>query len=381
MFQLKLSSTDLTHGTIALTWCLDQEVLKELAERKIVNPQVVISISPEGSYNKYKEQRFIVPLKDLMTYVSFNCKGKNNIFGFISSLYDEKETKNRYFDKGNYSYSEDIISYYNDEYSSILISKYENQNDIRSKQYKFISTLLSVEVPENSFAKEPFDKKWINYYLKSKANNQCDFRKKRFFGYLIQPIIMIGDLLLRLFMIVLALSIGARNFSFKYLNPLEYVLSNTGMLFKGGSIFISNNKSEKMSDFAVVNIWRKAKYIFFMPLILIPLILALIYSAPLVFGLLCFLIILFLTLTIGELFVGSSQLGRRWIKSLYFNWCRFLSIDMKEQDLWYLNQDEIDLVVCSDKDPLNYNSIPQKKKTVRLQYLNLKSKVCKPFSK
>jgi hypothetical protein len=52
------------------------------------------------------------------------------------------------------------------------------------------------------------------------------------------------------------------------------------------------------------------------------------------------------------------------------------------KEVWYLNQKEIDLLTCdASKKPLDFKSLPSRKKTIRLYYQDLKSKVCKPFSR
>ena len=49
--------------------------------------------------------------------------------------------------------------------------------------------------------------------------------------------------------------------------------------------------------------------------------------------------------------------------------------------IWYLEQENTDLLVCSpDKKITSINDLPSNKKTIYLRFQDLKSKVCRPFS-
>ena len=84
MFQLQVASTDVSNGNLAVAWCVDQQVLKSLADDGITDPQVVIVTAPTEHYHITKEYRKVVPLKDLMTYIEFKASGANKIWAFVS---------------------------------------------------------------------------------------------------------------------------------------------------------------------------------------------------------------------------------------------------------------------------------------------------------
>ena len=74
MLELQITDNDVSTGSVQISWCVDAEVLKELADKKVKEPQLVIVVAPEGdNYDLRKEMRKVVPLKDLMTYMEFRA--------------------------------------------------------------------------------------------------------------------------------------------------------------------------------------------------------------------------------------------------------------------------------------------------------------------
>jgi hypothetical protein len=50
-------------------------------------------------------------------------------------------------------------------------------------------------------------------------------------------------------------------------------------------------------------------------------------------------------------------------------------------ELWYMDKEEMDTLVCdANKKPLNISDLPVKHRTIKLRFLDLKSRVCRPFS-
>jgi hypothetical protein len=48
---------------------------------------------------------------------------------------------------------------------------------------------------------------------------------------------------------------------------------------------------------------------------------------------------------------------------------------------WYMEKDEMELIMCSNPNkPKSFKDLPAKKKVFRLYFQDLKSKVCRPFS-
>ena len=378
MFQLQVADADVTNGTIAVSWCLDHELLKDLADQKITDPQVVICVAPVDNYHLNKEYRKVVPLKDLMTYIEFRTSGKVKIWGLISQL-SPRKARAKYLEKSDGEFITNILGYDGDKYSSGLLNNedYEAQD---SKEYKWLSQPLSVVVPKAVFAKEPpsWEKKWVNHYFRDKVVDQCEFRRRRLFAYVLQPWILLGNLFLRLLITLFAGLALAKGFTLKYLyHPLMYSLKDTFDIFEDGSLAIRHlPEDDKGIDkfpkpgYFVRSFWTVP----LMPLIWLPMLLMFIYGK---FGQLFVLSFSLIVVSLIILLVAVLANHAKAFKAFFARVWNSLTVS---DELWYLDQKEAGLITCSDKGPLTYDGLPAHRKTVRLRVQNLKSKVCKPFS-
>lgn len=389
MFQLQISDLDATSGSIPVSWCLDEETIKLLADRGCADPQVVICVTPcniEGDLNRYhcsKEYRKVAPLKDLLTYIEFRSSGPCKIWGFISSKRKSDVTSD-YLDRYKGQYQSNIINFDGDAYSYNLLEG-ETPQAISSKEYRFLSKPIDVDVPEGVFASEPADweKDWVNHFFNNKVVDQCDFRRRRLFAYGVQPFIMSLNMFVRLFWLMVGCLFLLRGTSLKYiLHPLTYDMRDCIDTMVGGSILY--RPIEEYSDVVPtpLDLIRMFGLLFLSPVILIP-ILFFIYigniETAIAFG------SIFLGLGVMALIVSALINYRGAAGNLFRSFLSWLSHPVlrkdKDEELWYLNQEEIKLITCSkDTKPLTYNTIPAKHKTIKLRFQNLKSKVCKPFS-
>ncbi len=172
MLELKVADSDVTGGNIAVSWCVDHELIKQLADSGIADPQLVICVAPASlkGYSQYKEVRKVVSLNDLMTYIDFRVPGENNIWAFISTD-SKRDTKNFFLKRSNSLFETDVLSY-------------DGQELFRGKDF-LKAAPLSVMVPNEVFAKEPaqWEKDWVNHLFRSKPIDQCHFRRRRLFAY------------------------------------------------------------------------------------------------------------------------------------------------------------------------------------------------------
>lgn len=382
MFELKIADLDASSGTVPVSWCVDHETLKLLSDRNVEDPQVVIVVSPTGSsYHSSKEYRKVVPLKDLITYIEFRSSGTNKVWGFIS-LRPLKDANNRYLTRDYGDFKTDILSYDGNDWS-ITFQPHYNPNNVLLN-----STPLTVEVPKQCFAKEPWawEKAWVNAFFRTKCIDQCDFRRRRIFAYTIQPILMFFNIMVRLLILLVSAAVGARNCSIQpVIHPFRYSIGDAQEIISGGSIFIRQLPEDSKSHWDPDSVRSGLSYLFrsfyllpLMPIVSIPLVLLTVYhhwmvllliGAAVIGGLIIFSIVTaILTGTFG---LFGKQIYQK------------LSALNKDEDsnLWYMQRNEMDLLVCNtSKKPLTLASLPSNKKTMRLRFLDLKAKVCKPFS-
>ena len=379
MFELQVADNDVTGGSIAVSWCTDPEFLKQLAERDIRDPQLVICVAPSGgNYSIRKEVRKVVPLSDLMTYVEFRVPGKNKIWAFVTTR-DKKEARNKYLARSSGQFDTDILDMDGGEFA--YNSSYLDNQVLRA-------TPVEVYVPEDCFAPEPADweKAWVNHLFTSKVPDQCAFRKRRLFAYTVQVVIMLLNMMLRVILYVPALLIGAKKTTTDVLfHPLQTSLGDGLNMWGGGTIFVRTWKGDPGFETTVesdITRWEFTKYMVrkfwslpFMPIIFIPLLLLIlahnwfalgITAGAIVGVVLVFAIIWFFAEGIARKTFDSLQ---DWVDGLF-----------QKKEMWYLDQDEMELLMCGKGNAKTFSQLPAKKKTLSLRFSNLKAKVCRPFS-
>ena len=369
MFELHIQDTDVTAGAVPITWCIDKETLKTL--KGMNEPLVVISIVPvvdaETNHGSLRtEQRYVVPLRDAMTYVSFKKPGPNRIFGFIDVTCGRGQAEKKYFERYDKRFDLNIVNFNGD-----AVARHINE----TVPSDFICPPVNVDVPDLAFAKEPseFERAWVCWLIPDKGTDQCAFRRRKMFAYTIQVIIMLAKLISIMVFTLVAALIGSRGTSLKYLfHPLTYDVSGSADgLFSGGTIFFREIAKPDDGASNISAVWWLIKSVWslpFMPPIATALwmithfhkwpVIGLTFLGMAVFsGLLLLALSLALSGAIGE-FVNH------W-------WDRFINGGETWQD------DDAQDLIC-DSEPKK--KLAPKRRTVRLKYLALKSKVCKPFA-
>lgn len=369
MFKLQVANTDITNGNIAVSWCVDAEVLKVLADLGITNPQVVIITSPTEGYHNSKEYRKVVPLKDLMTYVEFKSSGDNKIWGYVSRMSMPKIIRNDILTKERGSFQTDILTQNGAEYTASI---YSDLLDL------FYAEPISVNVPKGVFAKEPakWERVWVNHWFRSKPQDQCDFRSRRLLAYSVQPIFVLLDVLVfRLSMLLISTLWLSRGMSFKYLiHPLRYSIVDSLEVLQGGTWTIPTLPEDadgRLSglitiSYAVRKLWKTP----LIPLVFIPLLLIYHFHAMMILGGIIsaiVLVIIFSTDDVARLFKTTDA--------------KFFS-QVKVPKPWYLDQEEIQNITCGAnmKNPTKLSDLPKKHRTIHLHFQELKARICRPFS-
>jgi len=79
--QMKLVANSDTAGnpTVALRWCLVPEEIAYLKDKKIPNPHILLLVVND----RRCVDRQLLPISDLMTYISFNHLGDNTVWATI----------------------------------------------------------------------------------------------------------------------------------------------------------------------------------------------------------------------------------------------------------------------------------------------------------
>jgi len=383
MLELHIQNNDITNGSIPVSWCVDRALIDLYKEKGITDLQVILCVRPEGKFGySYCEQRFVVPLSDLMTYVDFRFPGNNRIFAFITGL-SAKEARRTYLAKENYyQYKVEILDYDGTDYKELLkpgspidsAGRFENWKTLTDG----VAEPLTVDVPKDVFAKEPpeWEKEWVNLFFNYKPIDQCNYRKRRLFSYTVQPIIMLLNMFVRLLCFIFALLIGSRAISIKpLLHPISMDMDDAWNMTVGKSIFVRDVKDVGDDTIQDDLIYFAKRYWSapFMPLILIPIILFIALGKVATLGI---IVGVLLGLAIAVIIILL-------IVDNFYSITDFLSNLFPVQNKnWMDNEELIEMLSCNgQKKPMSVAEVPGKYKTVRLRFRDLKAKVCRPFAR
>jgi hypothetical protein len=133
-------------------------------------------------------------------------------------------------------------------------------------------------------------------------------------------------------------------------------------LFGKGNIFFPKEENQ-------TGTWRDFVLLPLMPVIFIPL--ALIIFAITYCNMWIMMMITIVIVAIFA-FLGPKVFG-------YIN--TLLKARMDRFQAWYLDKNELPLITCSPGKKLNWDNLPSKHKTIRLRFQEIKSRVCRPFSR
>jgi len=360
VFELKISSNVISDSNVAVSWCVSPEVLEYLKKAKILDPHVVLIVVPQNKL--HREVRKVVPLKDLMTYVEFNFAGINIIHAFISNFDCLKNVEAFYLSKNRVG-----------RYNTFVLD--QNCNLIKDYDSYVYAEPLLVSVPEECFAPEPseWEKTWVNHFWKEPAFDQCQFRKRRLFAYLIQPILIVMLMIFRYMIFTIGLSFGIRGFEWKALiHPFKY--TTLDLILNTHGVFFVRKTHDNEPPNSVLNLFYFVVYKFalvpFTPIIVILHIVGYIFNPlhmlkldiTILFGIQLFILI------IGLLISNDASRILELFKSSFGN---------KSNEL---NEEDVKLLACTNSEPINYESLPPNKRTIKLRLANLKAKICKSYS-
>lgn len=392
MLELHISDTDVTSGTIPVSWCLDKTLLDNLAACGVPDPTLIICIAPSQGYHIKKEVRTVVPLKDLMTYIEFHSSGENKIYGIISSK-NKKDAENKYLCKNDGEYADHLLNGDGSDYAHYLSSALDKSDP------------LNVNVPKECFASEPaqWEKDWVNWFFRDKPIDQCHFRKRRLLAYTVQPFWFLLVAIPKLFALLPALAIvdaGIFQVLKTIFKPMTYGIGDAWKSLTG-SVLVRTWETEDL-DFEMANsffqgarhLGKKFMFIPLMPISLFALWL-LWHCHQLFFAIkVTGIVITAILMIVGSITFFMSPIGKRflnWFDNSTFNFGKWVASlfpkkatkELKsEYKYWYQNPESANLLVCtSEKKPLTLAALPPKHRTMKLHFQNIKSQVCKPFSR
>lgn len=190
------------NANVPVRWCVDKETLDLLAEKKAVNPHIlIVTVSKKSwgrGYDYYEKNRQLVSMDQVMEFIQFKTPGVNILYGTIvwAKNGTDKELWEKYLKKEDRRYNTDLVH----RNSGGFCKPTENCIEFAE---------MEVYMPHEVFSKERPEwlKRWVNLWYDQKATvDDCHFRKRAIFAFTLQPI---GMLIYLAFKIGLGLLAGA----------------------------------------------------------------------------------------------------------------------------------------------------------------------------
>ncbi len=371
--ELIVGQNEAHQAVVPVRWCLNQEDRDYLARRDDIGKPFLLMVfaqkctlpgAAEYEENYWIEyKRELVPLFDVMHYVELPRPGDTTIFAGIVHEFEDDSMRLR---KKIMREKHTVL----DSFSGKLTDSSLDKIRILSHQ-----TSVSLEVPEEFFAKQPGERLfwWENLWFERKPVNQCQRRRRAAWAYTVQPfavgIWVAFMVFLRLLCATAFLIHGARNIRWHAVpRPFRHTLRYTTS--HDSSVFFRDNSGEPRS------LW--------MHLLYPPLVLG-------VAGASFFVTVFFgwqiLAIAAGVALVAALLFPRvkfdKWINKL--NASRELARAERRDRKRKAYARELEFLSCDVDDPRTLSAspenIPPEKQTIKLRFQEAKAEVCKPLAR
>lgn len=380
-------------SVIPLRWCICKEVFDQLKEQMAENPCLLLVVT---SSRDEEVCRKLVPLDQMMDYVSFGGPGQHRILATI--VWEDgkgvRDLKNGFVVKRHGTY----------RYNDILDWKGNFREDLgrfgREGGGRWLEKTaeLKVDVAGEFFAKEPpkWLRGWTNLWYETSPVDQCQLRRRCILAFSVQPpLVLLWTIFvcsLRFLLVALFLLCGLRRINFDPLfHPLGCRTKQLTWNMKKGrlSVFFSTKDGDRRPCF----FWPLT------PIFILSLAGGLYLLLGVWAGVSVWLVLAILGLVVLGLFFGALIvcilycLGcylRGKIKTPGYDYRAELERikkreqkerEEKEKALLMLEKNLLPLVCTGVVLKPDLNDLPWGKRTVYLRFLDLKRMVCKPFAR
>jgi hypothetical protein len=380
-------------------WCCDQRLLNHLAEKEAKGeayvPHMLILVGKadeEGQF--FEEGRFIRPLTEALTYVSFRSSGTYTVLATIVYSTDR--------DDFNWQVSR-YIKRIEDAVGTRSLLRHDVENAIfvyihNSSLRNIGGGSLRIEVSPEFFAPDPpaWLKAWASLMYTEPPRDQCDFRKRVLRSVFIQPITLPLRLLIRAFLfLILSLGsflIGSRDYPTDLVrHPFSLGIADC---LSSGVTFWWSYHGHGMWD---VPRWKKIAWGMTMPAISLSLTAGSVFLcvrwhqeilnvlSQSVYPSIAIALLVALGLSIYRLedwvrtrVTGLNREQRHELRRKIYR----QSVEAEKQAHQEARRQELSALACKVM-PLEatVSALPKERQTLRLRFLGLKARRCKPFAK
>lgn len=418
MIQLFVNKKEIdASGALPVSWCVSRETLEQIKGEP--NPHLLLITASHGKRaHRCYEVRQLVPLNSQMTYVSFKYAGENTIFAQIVTGDDVKRMEQRYLrddslleEDGSMEWAVDVwkaenalaaarvrleeIGDQNEDAPENELASAQKEREVRNNyrarirgDIKYWTDRLEtagaldklrgrsddIDVPKEYFGREwpkpVMD--WVNYgWGFQRPRDQCGLRKRATYAFTLQPFVVLGLILFRLFAALALFGLfGARGLSLKPVyRPLKY---DTGKVWADGKGPFWLPVSKGDSQFRLLLIPLTPAFI----LVMMMFTSGVLSSKGLFLWVLYSVMGLYAVGLCIALAAGACCLLEKYGQFLnpgkYLAFLRTRKTELTGQD--------IDLLACdTGPKPLALKEVEPGRRTIRLRFLDTKAKVCKPL--
>jgi hypothetical protein len=380
-------------ATVKVGWCLNKTDRKELSTKGVLNAHVLFVIVSHYGKKELEVQEYdrkLVPIGELLTYISLAKSGKNTILAKVVWVEGNEDLQDAYLSTRFGRFETNVLMH------SVL--------EFRNLPTSLGSFAISeVEVSKEFFAKEPsaFEKWWVNLWYESEPVDQCHFRKRRILAYTLQPVaVILYVLLISVYRSITAFTYAFlrayRRINFKPIwhpfmydnNDIYLEAVNSTRRSSNWFWYTKDEKDRPFMDpwFAFLHpisvllgtcIFLGISYfigIFDLRIILECIILGTLSMALIMFaGILGGMIFTIFPIA-GEAFERIFSDRARAISDRRWESLRVLQKEKLKQDLEFLTCGNAPLA-------LTVSALPKEKQTLKLRFFDLKARVCKPFAR
>lgn len=218
-FELFTESGDGITARMPIRWCIGKNTFCKIQDRRITKPYVlIVQVDDKG------EQRALIDLKDMKTWISFRRPGINKIFATI--VYHREH--------GTHPFNE-FLSRKDGKYETSVLDDDWNVTSARLKsRFNDLGVYcLSIEVDNRLFAPLPRDIKVLRWIFNGTPVEECSARRRRM---LVWPIALLWTpikYVVNLFTVLLSLLTGHIP-QFKNACRLPWNAPNLSTIFNGG---------------------------------------------------------------------------------------------------------------------------------------------------
>lgn len=380
-------------AVVAIRWCICPSILEAMKKHSVQTPHLLLVVTLDDR----EVDRKCVPLEQEMEYIYFQSPGQHRIQATILCPTTDglPSLKNRIFsqDLGRWG-----VTYYVSlvDHRGDLVNVIDRLNNLRSI---IGQGEISVDVASEFFAKKPaaWVWKWANLWYETKPRDQCQFRRRCMLAFSVQPIVVVPwVIIICLFRFLAALflgfGLGIRGIRFHPArHPFSLETNDVWYRAKANnerSVFLVDKNGNARPWFLVLfmpavmvcffGTLSGLKYLLFPDTSFwwVPVVATEIIAGLTLLGYLCILAARLMEKIID--FFSGGKADRQHRRELLARWRKE---QQKFADLRTYDETYAPLVCRGVPLKARLDAIPKQRRTIYLRFMDLKTKVCRPFAR